>query len=260
MRRPEIRIPESLEAKPKARRALLAVGLALGLLLLGLAGNPGAPFTSLGNVARYGWRQVVGAALGPVRVGIQVGHLDAADDPQELAALRVSTGAEVAGLREVDVNEAVARALAGLLEAKGVRVDLIPSTPPPGYHADLFLALHADSNADSSRRGYKSAFFHPQRNRFDPLLKADIDRAYLSLSGLPSDAVNVSGDMDYYYAFNFRRYRHSVSPATPGLIVELGYLSNPSDRTFLRHPKRVAAALARGILTYLEARGRLPAR
>jgi hypothetical protein len=232
----------------------------LGLLLLGLTwkGGPATVLAPLGDVAHYGWRQFVGAALGPVRVGIQIGHLDAADDPQELAALRTSTGATVRGLREVDVNEAVARALARQLEAKGVRVDLIPATPPPDYYADLFLALHADSNADPDRRGYKSAFFHPQRNHFDPLLKADIDRAYLRLSGLPEDDANISAGMDYYYAFNFRRYKHSVSPATPGLIVELGYLSNPRDRAFLQHPKRVAAALARGVLDYLEVRGRLP--
>ena len=60
-----------------------------------------------------------------------------------------------------------------------------------------------------------------------------------------------------YYAFNHRRYHHSVRRTTPGLIVELGHISNYEDRSFLEDPSRPAEALAAGIITYLEQRGRL---
>ena len=64
--------------------------------------------------------------------------------------------------------------------------------------------------------------------------------------------------MRRYYAFNFRSYRHSVHPATPALIVELGYLSNPADAALLLEPEVVADALAGGVVSFLERRNRLP--
>ena len=205
------------------------------------------------------WQSAINAARGPVRVGIQVGHENAAAHPEELARLRVNTGGHANGLDEVDLNRAVAEALQAQLEAYGVVVELLSATPPPDYYADLVLSLHADSVEDPTRRGYKSAYFEPERNPLEARLKAYIDRAYLSASNFPDDHHNTTRNMHRYYAFNARRYQHSVHPGTPALIVEMGYLSSEVDMAFLNYPEQPAAALSQGVVAFLQAQGRLPA-
>ena len=58
-----------------------------------------------------------------------------------------------------------------------------------------------------------------------------------------------------YYAFNYRRYAHSVAKTTPAAIVEMGFLTNPDDRTLLtQSPDLVAIGIANGIIRYLNER------
>jgi hypothetical protein len=207
---------------------------------------------------RVGVRGVLVLALGPPRVGVQIGHDGVETHPNELAHLRGNTGGQAGDLSELAVNRAVAAALAARLETQGVAVDLLGATPPAGYHADLLLSLHADSVLDPSRQGYKSAHFSPPRSPLEPTLKGVVDAAYLARTGLPDDSLNTTGNMRRYYAFNFRRYAHSVHPSTPALLVELGYLSSPSDAQLLRRPEDLADALTAGVVTFLRARHRLP--
>lgn len=195
--------------------------------------------------------------MGPVRVGLQVGHEQVHNHPEELAGLRFSTGGHSAGVDEVDVNRAVAAELKKLLEATGIKVDLLPATVPQDYNADLVLSLHADSSLDTSRNGFKTAHFDPARNPLEPVLKELIDAYYLPGSGLADDSINTSGAMYYYYAFS-RAYRHSVHPLTPALIVELGYISNAADRQLLLQPELPARLLADGVIAFLQFRQRLP--
>lgn len=278
--------PERL-AKRARRRRLLALGCLLGLLTwLTLNGafalrdaseaslDPGGDGGSWTGdyvpalssrplrpeVRVWRWepaQRLANSLAGPVRVGVQVGHLEAGDQPRELASLRTSTGGHWDGVDEVDVNQEVAARLAALLERRGIVVDMLSATVPPGYQADLVLSLHVDANADEDRRGYKSAHFRPARNVLEPLLKLVVDRAMLA-TGLPDDDRNVSRNMLGYYAFNHRRYRHAVARSTPALIVELGYLSNPADQRLLDDSEALAVALGSGVVDYLRAVGRLP--
>ena len=202
-------------------------------------------------------RRLANSLAGPPTVGLQVGHLNAGDQPDELAALRTSTGGHWNGVDEVDVNLEVATRLATLLERRGLIVEILPATVPPAYRADLLLSLHVDASQDEDRRGYKSAHFRPLRNAHEPLLKLRIDRAMLAL-GLPDDDRNVSGNMLEYYAFNHRRFRHTVARSTPALLVELGYLSNAADRALLSDLDLFAEALGKGVVDYLTVVGRLP--
>ena len=197
------------------------------------------------------WIRVRAALLGPPRVAIQVGHLDAHEQPDELAALRASTGAQLGDLREVDVNQAIADALAERLRDAGVQVEILPARVPARYRADVLLSVHADASPDPQRSGYKSAHALPARNGREPLLKAAVDAAYLSASDLPDDDANVTGAMLDYYAFAARRVRHAAHPATAALIVEVGYLSHRGDRAWLQDPSRPAAALADGVIRSL---------
>lgn len=240
------------------RLVLLAMLLLAASVLTALHLPEGPPLPSRLRAAGQGLaKRMAGWVQGPVRVGVQIGHLNAASHPDELKALRASTGGYAAGLFEVDVNEAVGLALARELDAAGVTVELLPAVVPPRYRADAFISLHADSSNDPGRRGYKSAVFLETRNPRDQLLKGHVDRAYLEGSGLPSDDLNVSGDMLQYYAFN-PRFRHSLDRRTPALIVELGYLSHESDRELLERPDELASLLAQGLRSFLAERGRWP--
>ena len=258
------------------RRLRSALGRALVLLSL-LWLLLAAAFAARDHVAVYGlpspmrlvfgdevrvprWevlRRLVNAIRGPVRVGLQVGHLGAAEQPDELAELRYSTGAHWDGLDEVEANHAIVAALAERLRAHGFVVDVLPATLPTRYRADVLLSVHVDANPNEERSGYKSAHFVPARNPYEPLLKLHLDRAMLALTSLPDDDRNVTGNMLQYYAFNNRRYRHAAHARTPALIVELGYLSNPHDRELIDEPDRLAAALEAGVVSYLDAVGRL---
>ncbi len=210
------------------------------------------------RVPRWGFvRSLENALRGPVRVGLQVGHLGAAEQPDELAALRYSTGAAWDGLDEVAANHAIVAALSERLRARGFVVDVLPATLPARYRADLLLSVHVDANPDEERGGYKSAHFVPARNPEEPLLKLHLDRAVLGLTTLADDDRNVTGNMLQYYAFNNRRYRHAAHARTPALIVELGYLSNRHDRELIEDPDLLAAALETGIVSYLREVGRL---
>ena len=193
------------------------------------------------------------AADAPVRVGIQVGHWKADELPEELERLRTSTGAFSAGLSEATVNLDVARRIARLLEAQGVIVDVLPATVPPAYDADAFVALHADGSRSPGARGYKIA--PPWRtSRAAAALRDAIYATYGAATGMPtSDAITIN--MRGYYAFSYRRHTHAVARTTPAVIVEMGYLTNATDRSIMtRRADDVASGIARGILDYLNAR------
>jgi hypothetical protein len=231
----------------RQRRILLGLLLAaLFFLLLGLT------FQRNG-----GWPGIVSSFKGPVRIGLQIGHLEVSNHPEELANLRYSTGASVNGINEVDINLVVAQTLRDMLQTEGLTVDMLPATVPPDYQADVFISLHADSNEDPERRGYKSAVFRYERNKHDALLKTIIDQNYFYFSGFPDDDDNVSGSMLEYYAFNYQRFKHTVHPSTPAIIVEMGYLSNKEDLEFMSDPINPAYALKIGILSYLQEIGRI---
>ncbi len=268
------------------RRRLLGRGFIVAVVvLLGLnvraavQGDDGGAVAAVGGSLTAGWhrlqralprapdvrvyragpvRWLANRLKGEVRIGLQVGHLAAAAQPDELANLRYSTGANNEGLDEVDVNAAVVEALAARLRGRGAIVDVLPATVPPRYGADLVLAVHADANPDRARNGYKSAHFWPARNADEALLKLAVDRAVLNLTNLRDDDKNVSSNMFEYYAFDDRRFEHTVAPGTPALLVELGYLSNLNDRHLLTTPDTLAAALEVGVASYLRAVGRVP--
>ena len=251
--------PAAAERPPQDGR-LLATAWIVALLVGGVAAawfGGDAALATLGSWVDRGGLHARTLLLGPVRVGIQIGHLHAEDHPEEHAHLRLSTGGAAHGWTEVEINEAVAAELAERLRSHGIEVDLLPARVPPRYRADLLVSLHADSSPDPDRRGYKSAHFEPARTPYERDLKTLVDRSYLARTGLPDDHDNVSGNMLQYYAFD-PGYAHAVSPATPSLLIEMGYISNPSDLALLVQPARPAAAIMEGIVAYLRGVGRLP--
>ncbi|NJN17607.1 MAG: SH3 domain-containing protein [Oscillochloris sp.] len=190
----------------------------------------------------------------PPRVGLQVGHWKSNELPEELARLRTSTGARWGDVTEADLNYDIAVRVQALLEAEGVVVDLLPATVPPAYDADAFVAIHADGSSGSAPRGWKLAT--PWRaSRAAIALMEGIHSTYGQATGLPEDVGGVTVNMRGYYAFNYRRHEHAIARTTPGIIVEMGFMTNAADREVMfNQPDRVARGIADGILLYLRQR------
>jgi len=188
---------------------------------------------------------------GPKRVGLQAGHWLTNQVPAELRGL--GGGAVGGGREEWQVNLDVAERTADLLEATGLQVDVLPTTVPEHYQANVFVALHADGDTTGQTRGFKVA--RPGFSSvpsFDDKLVDLIDQVYGAETELPRDDEHISLRMRYYYAFNSRRYCHAVVPGVPQAIIEMAYLTNATDRQFLiGDSQKLAQALADSIQAFL---------
>jgi hypothetical protein len=187
------------------------------------------------------------------RVGIQVGHWKSNELPDELARLRTSSGAFAGGYHEADVNLAIAKRVVALLESRGLAVDLLPATIPPGYDADAFVAIHADGSSSGNSRGFKLAT--PWRtSRASQMLLDLLTIEYANATGLPQDGA-ITFNMRGYYAFNNRRGEHAIARTTPAVIIETGFLTSTADRAvIIGQPDNVAIGIANGIIRYLNER------
>jgi hypothetical protein len=190
------------------------------------------------------------APTSPWRVGIQAGHWKIDELPPEQEHLHDSTGAVAGSLKEVDVNLAVARIVAADLTRAGVAVDLLPASVPAGYQADAFVAIHADGGS-RLERGWKIAA--PWRSSdASRMLRFDVAQSYQLLTGLPEDRYGVTAFMRGYYAFSWYRYDHAISPSTPAIIVEMGYITSAADRSVLAgNPESAALGISAGVLQFL---------
>ena len=186
------------------------------------------------------------------RVGLQAGHWRSAELPDELASLRNSTGTAAGGYREYQVNLDIANRAAEYLRAAGVTVDVLPATVPPSYLADAFVAIHADGSASTRISGWKAAGHWRDWEASTALVDA-LKAEYGPASGLSWDGGRISSGMRGYYALSSGRFRHSISTNTPGVILELGYLTNPSDRSLMtQQADRLARGVANGVLRFLQ--------
>jgi N-acetylmuramoyl-L-alanine amidase len=195
---------------------------------------------------------------GQPRVGLQVGHWQFAQRAMELFDL--DPGGQLNGVWEWEVGLDLAQRAKARLEAAGVMVDLLDMTVPQSYRANAFLAIHADTATALGRRGFKLA-----RPGLSSVPAADdrfvtaLGDAYAGATGMPRDDRNVDDGMRYYYAFNSRRYCHSVAPGVPQAILETGYLSSAEDRAVLLDDPDVAArGIADGLLSFLGLRTQQP--
>lgn len=190
---------------------------------------------------------------GPPRVGLQVGHWKSSELPDELARLRTSTGARAGSLTEAEVNLAVAQRTAKLLESVGVTVDVLPATVPPGYDADVFVAIHSDGTSNRNARGFKLAT--PWRaSRASLHLLSVMTEEYGRATGLPpggAPTLNMRG----YYAFTARNHKYAIAKTTPAVILELAFMTNPTDLWYLtKQQDNLAVGVANGIIRYLNER------
>jgi N-acetylmuramoyl-L-alanine amidase len=171
--------------------------------------------------------------------------------PYQLAQFR-NDGAYYAGIAEWQLNLDIANRAAALLRTRGYAVRVVPATVPIGCQADAFIALHADGDTSTAVHGYKAAYPHYVNNPANRRFLADLYIEYGAATGLARDYA-ITRNMSGYYAFYSRRQPYSVDPSTPMLILEMGYLSNPSDRQSLSARANVAArGVANGIDRFLQ--------
>lgn len=231
--------------------------LGSGLVIYFKGSNDGAPPYVVEDLEPptedpYAWINEWKRPEGPVRVGLQAGHWKNSELPEELDRLIGSTGSSGGGKNEWEVNLTIAQETKKILEAEGIVVDILPATIPKNYWADVFIAIHADGNKSWQPSGYKAAT--PRRDfsgKADTLLAA-VESSYEAATHLIKDD-NISRNMRGYYAFAWWRYEHAVHPRTAAIILETGFLTNPSDRRILvENPKLSAQGIASGVITYLK--------
>jgi hypothetical protein len=189
---------------------------------------------------------------GPLRVGLQAGHWENKELPDELHKLRDSSGGTSSGsVTEWEVNLKIAEETKKILEREGVVVDILPATIPPAYYADVVVSIHADGSTNPSTSGFKVAA--SRRNisgKANKLVKI-MEDVYQKHTRLEIDP-NISRNMTGYYAFNWRRYEHSIHPMAPAVILETGFLTNPSEaRMLINNPELPARAIAEALIKFL---------
>jgi hypothetical protein len=130
---------------------------------------------------------------------------------------------------------------------------VLPVAVPEHYLAHAFVAIHADASAHPSWRGFKIA--RPDFSSIpevDDQFVAALDSMYADATNFPRDLDHISSSMRQYYAFNSRRYCHSVAPGVPQAIIETGYLTSAADRAVLfDDPDTAAHGITEGILRFL---------
>lgn len=189
---------------------------------------------------------------GPPKVALQAGHWKNGELPEELERLRGSTGSSGGGMSEWEVNLAIAETTKSLLEEKGIEVEILPATIPPGYWADVFVSIHADGSEDTRKTGYKAAAPRRDFSGGAGKLVEAIESSYEEATGLVRDP-NVTRNMRGYYAFAWWRYDHAIHPKAASTILETGFLTSPADRRLIVNQPEVAAlGLANGITAYLQ--------
>jgi hypothetical protein len=229
---------------------------------LPLPDGPQTPLSGFRTQGASGWssfrtpfpRVPIWNPPGAQRVGLQAGHWLFDEAPNELADLRNNPGTSGGGMAEWEVTLDIAQRTAVLLRGSGVEVDVLPTTIPPRYRAQAFVAIHADGDSSGVLNGFKTT--RPGFSgtpEVDDSLVETLNQEYGAVTGLPRRDSQVSLRMTWYYAFNAKRYQHAVAPGVPQAIIETGFLTNAGDRRLLiGDPDLIARGIAEGVLKFLQ--------
>lgn len=114
--------------------------------------------------------------------------------------------------------------------------------------ADLFISVHINSNQQDNSRSGTITFFHMQ----DPVarLLGECIQAEIGLVNNMPD-IGVWSDSRIYKNDGFKVLRDTKMPA---VLIELGFLNHSTDRAEMTKkdfPDRIAAAIVKGVRTYL---------
>jgi N-acetylmuramoyl-L-alanine amidase len=160
-----------------------------------------------------------------------------------------SLGDGLPTMAEKKINLAIATEVAKQLKAKGAKVLMTRTSDrfveledraamADRYHADLFVAIHSNSNPDSSRRG-AVVYTSRQPSHLSMVAAMIIDKA-IQNAGIPSDTDRAD-------------YKVLVLHSRPAVLIECGYLSNYADCKRLNssdYRSKIATAVVAGVSNY----------
>ena len=163
----------------------------------------------------------------------------------------------IGGIRETDVVLQVSKIVKNLLSEKGVKVKLTRNNEvdldlPPrvsfanNIGADIFVSIHANASRGKRKdiNGLETFYYRGWRGR---LLAKRIQKQILRVSpGSPDRGVKQG------------RFYVIKNTKMPAVLVEIGFLTGRLDARRLEktsHLRRVAYAIAKGILEYLSKSG-----
>jgi N-acetylmuramoyl-L-alanine amidase len=188
-------------------------------------------------------------------------------------------GAVVSGRREKDIVLSVARKLRDDLLAMGlgpVRLtrdsdDFVPLDSrvreTSGWEASLFISLHANKVLRRSLHGISVYAFGKGRGRSDRHHRRH--RLVAPLPPPPAEEIRAGAGLAAILVRDLRQggfrvetpqradYYVLKNPQTPSVLVEMGYLSNPTEAALLAdgaYQDRLAQALAQGVSDQLKFR------
>lgn len=173
------------------------------------------------------------------RIGLIAGHSGPEGDPGAVCE---------SGLREADVNLAVAELAATWLRDEGYEVDVLDEFDERlmGYDGDALVAIHADSCIAKGLSGFKVAravdSAIPQAE--DRLVQC-LYKEYEAATGLLTHPSTITDAMENYHAF------HEIQLETPGAIIELGFLL-ADGHILANETDRMAYGIVSGVRCFLE--------
>jgi N-acetylmuramoyl-L-alanine amidase len=173
----------------------------------------------------------------------------------------VDPGANYKDILEKDINLQISQMLATLLMEKGAivyltREDDYDLSPPHAYlrkrsdlsrriklinesKCDAYLSIHLNATLSTTWRG--SQVFYDDVNSKNAILGAEIQQSFKKNLGSKRKLKRIS---DLYMYKDIDR---------PGVLLEVGFLSNQNERYVLRKPyyqKRISNAIIEGLIIY----------
>jgi N-acetylmuramoyl-L-alanine amidase len=209
---------------------------------------------------------VVAEAVAAALICIDPGH----GVPPAVARQREAIGPGSHVLKEKDSGGAageaavvlsIARRTGALLLDRGYRVAMTRTGPTTRRgnigraqfcnrrEAALMLRIHADGSSDASRRGVSTLYPARRRGWTDDIFVSSrraarlVQRRLVRATGAPDLGLILRSDLT---GFNWAD--------VPAILVETGFLSNPTERSLLRRPayqQRVARGLAAGVAAFV---------
>lgn len=181
-------------------------------------------------------------------------YIDQGHNPQA-----PNTGAEGNGLREQDITYEVGQRLANLLRQNGnFEVRLSRPTPTTqlgnsnasslrarvvdanSWGADYFVSIHTNASSQATANGTEVLVYTEPSRAAD--LAEDILENLTNITGLASRGVKERPGLYVLRKTNM-----------PAVLVELGFITNPSDAIRMRdNPGLFAQGIYQGILDYLD--------
>lgn len=172
-------------------------------------------------------------------------------------------GANYKNILEKDINLQISKVLSALLVEKGAivymtREDDYDLSPPHAYlrkrgdlsrrikmindsSCDVYLSIHLNATTSSTWKG--AQVFYDNINDRNIILGTEIQNSFKSNLGSRRKLKEIN---DLYMYKDITR---------PGVLLELGFLSNPNERYILRkeyYQKRVSNAIIEGLIKYFK--------